>query len=925
VAIGPGTRIGPYEVTALLGEGGMGKVWRAHHAALKRDDALKVLPEVFAADPERLARFQREAQVLASLNHPNIAHVYGLEEVSSTGSGPAVNALVMELVEGETLADRLASDQGSGIRDRGSGLLVDEALAIAKQIAEALEAAHEQGIVHRDLKPGNIKLRPDGTVKVLDFGLAKAMETVGSGRSPAGSESMSPTITTPAMTQAGLILGTAAYMSPEQARGRPVDARTDIWAFGAVLYEMLTGRRAFDGEDTTEVLGAVVRLDPDWEALPGRVTPRIRQVLRACLQKNPKQRIAHVQDVRLALEGVFETETAAAALEDTREPLAWWRQPRWLSVVAAGILLAAGLGAGWAVGSRSGADMPTPQVRRFPVAVSPSVSLPVASGTLVTISPDGQTLVYRGEEGGIWRLYQHRLDQLLPTPIPGTEGAGSVLFFSPDGEWVAFQGNGGLMRVSLAGGRPVSIAASVPSSRGGSWGPDGTIVLGLTGGSLATVLATGGAVEPLAEEEGGRSIWYPQVLPGRRALLFTASDPIPDGGDVKVLDLETGEQRTIVAGGVAGHYTPTGHIVFLRGGDLWAAPFDLDTLTVRGQPALVEQGIRVETGGAVQFAVANDGSLAYLPSSAATARYTLVWVDREGRETPINTPPRTYIYPRISPDGTQVALDVRDEQNDIWVWSLARETLTRLTFDPGFDRAPVWSPDGRRIAYMTGPGRQGTLLWRPADGTGTAEALTEAAGSFYPASFSPDGEFVVVNQDNVGDSGWDVMLVPVRGERTVTRLVQSSFNERNGEVSPDGRWLAYQSDESGQFEVYVRPFPDTDSGGRWQVSPAGGTRPVWGRVGTELFYLIPPGRVMTVPVTLGESFTYGNATPLFDGPYVAAQPLRTYDVAPDGQRFLMIKAAAVDPEETGEEGGSVRIVVVQHWLEELKRLVPTEF
>ena len=594
LALAPGTRLGPYEITAQIGVGGMGEVYRATDTKLKREVAVKVLPAALASDPERLARFQREAEVLASLNHPNIAAIHGLEESEGT------KALVMELVEGPTLADRIA--QGA--------IPVDEALPIAKQIAEALEAAHEQGIIHRDLKPANIKVRADGTVKVLDFGLAKALEPTGA-MSPEMSQA--PTITTPAMTLAGMILGTAAYMSPEQARGKPVDKRADIWAFGCVLFEMITGTRAFPGEDITDTLAAVVKLEPNWDAVGAEVPSRVRQTLHVCLQKNPHQRGGDIAAIRLALEGAFEIGATVDAASVTSPSPRWWSRPRWVATgVTLGLL--AGLGSGWVVWVAGRADTEAP-VRRFPLTLPTSVVLPSGGGTRVGLSPDGQTVAYIGVEGGVARLYQWRLDQLGATVIPGTEGAARP-FFSQDSRSVAFQVDRSLMRVGLAGGLPTRIADLGAAPRGGSWGPDDTIVVGRREQGLARVSATGGEMASLTTPDDGRQHWYPQILPGGRAVLFSDSAPFPNGGDVMVLDLDSGESRTVVAGGVAGHYTPSGHLVFLRGGDLWAVAFDLATLTVRGQPALVEQGIRVETGAAVQFGVAEDGSLAYLPSRA---------------------------------------------------------------------------------------------------------------------------------------------------------------------------------------------------------------------------------------------------------------------------------------------------------------------
>jgi serine/threonine-protein kinase len=895
-----GQRLGPYQIVALLGEGGMGKVWRAHHTALKRDDALKVLPDAFASDPERLARFRREAQVLASLNHPNIAHVYGLEQADG------LQALVMELVGGPTLADRIA--QGP--------IPVDEALPIAKQMAEALEAAHEQGIIHRDLKPANIKLRPDGVVKVLDFGLAKALEPMSAHGMDA---TASPTITSPAMmTSVGVLLGTAAYMSPEQAKGRSADKRSDVWAFGAVLFEMLTGRRAFAGGEISEVLASVLAREPDWALLPPGLSPTLATYIKRCLHKDPKQRIGDVQSIRLALEGVFETD-AAAKLATSGAP-SRFRISGWRGALSWG--LAGGLAGSlivWAVMRREPAS--SQSVTRFSVPLAANETLTGQQRHIVALSPNGTHVVYTANDG----LSLRPLDQLQATRIPGTDGAREP-FFASDGQWIGFFAEGQLKRVSLTGGAPVTLGAMLPPW-GASWGGDGMILLGQGPKGIVRMPAAGGAPEMLIPVENGELAVSPQMLPGGEWLLFTlrlAGVSQWDQAQIVMQSLATRERTVLVEGGRDGRYLPTGHLVYARGEGLLAVPFDLGARRVTGGPVpLVQDLASVSPFGAAQFSVADNGSLVYLPVSANpdVARRTLVWVDRQGRETPLAVSPRGYVYPRISPDGTRVALDVRDPSTDIWIWDLARETLTRLTFDPGSDRSPAWFPDGRRLAFSSQrDGSPGNVFWQAADGTGAAERLAEADRDLFPTSVSPDGSQILVNIATGGATGAqaendDIAVVSREGRQTP--LLATMFGERNAEVSPDGRWLAYESDESGREEVYVRPFPDVQAG-RWQVSTGGGRQPVWARDGRELFYLVPPGRIMSAPIQPGASFVAGNPQLVVNGPYVAPNAARTYDVSPNGERFLMIKDAAASDKTSAPPS----IIVVQGWFEELKRRVP---
>ena len=903
MAIGVGSRVGPYEVTALIGEGGMGKVWRAHHAALKRDDALKVLPDAFASDPERLARFRREAQVLASLNHPNIAHVHGLEQADG------VQALVMELVEGPTLADRIA--QGP--------IPLDEALPVAKQIAEALEAAHEQGIIHRDLKPANMKLRPDGTVKVLDFGLAKAVEPMAS-RADA---TASPTITSPAMmTGVGVLLGTAAYMSPEQARGKTVDKRSDIWAFGCVLYEMLTGQRAFGGEDVTDTLAAVVRAEPEWDALPTGVSPSVRTFLRRCLQKNPKQRLHDIADMRLALEGGFET-PAADARPSVGAAKSIWRRP--LALVAATAIVAV-LATGFVAWSLWPTVEPV-TVSRFDYDLPEGQQFRNRFWPLMALSADGRTIGYSTQQG----LALRRLDDLEARLIPGTGVNASNPVFSPDGQAVAYWQSGELKRVSISGGAPVVICAAM-GAFGLSWETDNTILFGQAKG-IMRVSANGGAPELVIEAKEGEQVHGPQLLPDGDSVLFSVTTGKGstrwDEGQVVVQSLRTGERTVVLEGGSDARYVRSGHLVYALENRLFAVSFDADRLEVQGGPVAVVEGVLRATAPAINSAAANygvsdRGTLVYVTDEAARASSSrrLVWVDRQGREEPLAAPPRSYLYPRLSPDGTRVAVSIEDQQDDIWVWDFARDTLTRVTFNPGADAYPVWTPDGRRLLFASTLDRQSGVFWQAADGTGSPERLTERSNVF-PYSVSPDGSRAVLRD---GNPPYNLAVLSLGAERTTQPLLHTEFHEVNAEISTDGRWLAYESDESGQREVYVRPFPDVDAG-RWQVSSGGGTRPLWARNGQELFYLAIVGEdaaLMSVRVARGATWTAGSPTKLFTGRFLYSETGRgegrTYDVSVDGRRFLMVKDSSNDSLADSRSG---RFVIVQNWTEELKRLVPS--
>jgi eukaryotic-like serine/threonine-protein kinase len=890
-----GTRIGAYEVIESLGAGGMGEVYRARDPRLDRDVAIKILPEAFAHDADRLARFEREAKTLAALNHPHIASIYGVEEFAGS------RALILELVDGPTLADRIAE----------VALPIDEAVAIAHQIIDALEAAHDAGIVHRDLKPANIKIRPDGSVKVLDFGLAK-LAADHRASSVFGGISISPTLSTPAMTGIGAIIGTAAYMAPEQARGRAIDKRVDIWAFGCVLFEMLTARRPFDGEDVTETVGAVIHKEPAWGLLRTDTPAAVRVTLHRCLEKNPKQRIRDIGDVRLALNAAFESPAAAPVQPTNAKTLFWRSRAGVIAAVGAIVCLIIGGAAAWAMMQWQPAPSPAP--KRLAIRLPEMDQLPFTAGSLLGISADGRMLSYRAVRDGMSRLYLRRMDQLEPVPI-GDSAANGTSFFSPDGAWIAYGVGNVLRKVSVLGGPSETVGELPTNPRGADWGTDGQVIVGARQSGLMRIRAAGGTATPLAKPKGGREYWYPQLLPGGRAVLFTSSaTSSPDAGDIAVLDLRTGEERALLAG-VAGRLLPTGHLIFLRGGALWAVPFDIERLAAEGTPVPVVEGIRVEAGGAVQYVVAGDGTLAYVPGSVgANATNRLIWVDRTGHEQPLMAPTRNYGYPRLSPDGTRFAVDIREDQDDVWVGEFARGTLTRLTFDSAVDLYAQWTNDGSRLIFSSARPRTLAPFRQAADGTGKPEQLATSVTPLDQNSLSADGKWLVMRTITAA-ANEDIMVMALDGNRRVEALIHTPFRERNPEISPDGHWIAYQSNESGTDQVYVRPFPEVDSG-RWQVSTVGGTKPLWARNSREIFFVASDGGFMSVPVQAGATFTFGNATRLFDTtPYlVTSFQGRSFDVSPDGRRFLMLKNI--------EQPIAAQINVIVNWFTELKQKVP---
>ncbi len=896
-----GSNLGHYHIEEKIGAGGMGEVYRARDSVLRREVAVKVLPSVFASDSERLARFEREAHLLASLSHPNVGAIHGFEE-----SG-GVRFLVLELVPGETLGERLS----------GGPLPVAEALEVCRQIAEALEAAHEKGIIHRDLKPANVKITPQGKVKVLDFGLAKAFDTVSS---DAADRSQSPTITTGA-TEQGVILGTAAYMSPEQARGKAMDTRTDIWSFGCVLYETLTGKSAFVGETVSDTLAGILTREPEWDRLPVSTPANVRALLRRCLRKDRERRLRDIGDARLELEDAL-----AGATEITAPPVV--ARPATLEIIGgtlAGLVVGA-LVAGIIV-SRLGRDAPArPPVTHFAISLPAKASLFTGVGPSVALSPDGSLLAYAAQSGGQRQIYLRRFDRLEAEPIPGTEG-GVVPFFSPDGQWIGFRHpqTRTVKKVALSGGAPVTLCET-EVFYGASWAPDDTIVFSPTvPGALARVPAAGGKPQPLTKldlDKNERDHRYAQILPGGKAVLFTIgySDiESYDDARIAVQSLETGERKILVEGGTLGRYSPSGHLLYVRAGTLLAVPFDLAKLTVTGSPVPVLKGVFESVNqGSAHFDVTRSGSLVYMPGGPEGAERTVVWVDRQGRVEPLPLPQRAYLHPRISPDGKQLAIEIEGPTHDCFLYEFGRDVLTKVTLD-GLSHWPVWTPKGDRLTFRKWTGAF-TMWWMPADRSASEERLTTAGFMQSPASWSPDTRVVAFTQ--VGqDTGPDAFVLDMSGDRKPRPIAQSKFSEGSPRFSSDGKWIAYTSNEAGRNEIYAQPYPGP--GPKIQISNEGGSDVVWNPRGGELFYR-NGDKMMIVEVSTSPTLTVSKPRVLWEGHYShgtssscgAPGPTSSnYDVTPDGQRFIMIR-------DEDQDAVPTTVNVVLGWATELKRLVP---
>ena len=893
-----GTTLSHYQITEKLGQGGMGEVYRAEDTNLSRQVAIKVLPDEFAHDAERLARFEREAQVLASLNHPNIATLYGLEE--SDGK----RFIVMELVEGQTLAHRLLKGP----------LPVDEALDVCRQIAEGLEAAHEKGIIHRDLKPANVKVTPEGKVKILDFGLAKAFQ----GEMSAPDVSKSPTLTDQ-MTHASVILGTAGYMSPEQAKGKAVDRRADIWGFGCVLYECLTGTRAFQGDTITETVASILKSEPDWTLLPAETPPSVRAVLKQCLQKDPKERLHDIADARIEMQDVtlrdFEIQPVVASA------LIRWRLLPWIVALVMLLIAVASTVKSWRQPEK--AQLPA---RRF------SVSLPEPLSSNLhylnfAISPDGMQLAYFASYPNS-RLYHRFLNEQEFKPIAGTERGQSPLF-SPDGKWVGFFADGRLKKVPTAGGPVVTLTDNIGPTIGGDWGTDDSIFFELlwTNIARADALVAGATVETLFTPDAKnneRALLWPQRLPTDDLFLFTTfAGNIVSANDAHIVigRVRDRSTRTTLAGGTCGRYLPTGHLVYGYDGRLMAVPLKLSRVRVQENPRPVLNGVLMNPNtGSAHFAGSDPGDLVYVPGSMIRGRDSLVLVDRNGKQQSINLPrgeSESHIIdsPSVSPDGLRIAVHMAKANDDIHVYDFSSGALTRMTYEGGDESSPLWTPDGRWLAYTSAPGPVLHLVLKRVDGSSQSEPIFGSDHPRYACSFSPEGNLLAFVESHP-KTKLDIWTGPITGEGTPKPFLKTEYSESSPGFSPDGKWVAYQSDKSGRMQVYVTSYPEAKD--EKQVSQDGGTEPRWGPFGNELFYL-SGNRLMSVDTSLNPTFRAGKYSVLFvvePGLYLTeGLPLSSYAVMPDGKRFVFIKQSQVNP--------VTQLCIVTNWFEELKRLCTT--
>jgi Tol biopolymer transport system component len=890
MSLASGAALGPYEILASIGRGGMGEVYRARDTRLDRIVAIKVSHEEFTE------RFTREARSIAAVNHANICHLYDV--------GP--NYLVMEYVEGETLSGPVE---------------LHEALRIVGQLIDGIEAAHDKNIIHRDLKPANIKMTPEGVVKILDFGLAKAADP-----EPGGDPQNSPTQTIGA-TQAGTILGTAAYMAPEQARGKPADKRSDIWSFAVILYELLTGKRAFEGESVVETLGAVMKSQPDWTPVPACM----QRLLQACLEKDPRKRLQAIGDARLLLEDI------PAALDRTPIPSrSRSAAVPWVIAAALAIIL---VGVSWIAwrATRPAASKP---LMRFSVDLGPEAV--EAPRITAAISPDGSRLAFaaRGPSGKE-QLATRLLDQATATLLPGTENA-SDPFFSPDSRWIGFFADGKMKKISVQGGAAVTLC-DAPTGRGASWGEDGWIVVSLSQtstltGPLSRVPEAGGTPHAITNpgDKGEAVHRWPQILPGGQAVLFTGHTVAADfdNASIEVLSLKSGQWKMVQRGGYFGRYLATsngvGHLVYIHQGTLFAVGFDLGRLEIRGTPApLLESVAGNDAVGAGQFDVARNGTLVYLSGKSSTVIFPVAWMESTGKMHPLLASPGLYFAPRFSPDGKRLALAVgAPGAGDIQVYDWQRDTMTRLTFTQT-NLFPVWTPDGKHIAFSSLTAGAYSVLWARADGAGEAQPLLESKGAQRPYSFSPDGKRLAFAESGM-DTGFDLWTLPLDvsdpehakpGKAEV--FLRTPFNELEPAFSPDGRWIAYTSNQSGRFEVYVRPFQGgaATGSGKWQISNGGGLHPIWSRDGRELFYETLDNRIMAATYTAkGDSFAADKPrlwsnTQIMD---LFGTGIWNLDLSPDGKRFAVIPR----PEATGEQKGSVHVTVLLNFFDELRRRVP---
>jgi eukaryotic-like serine/threonine-protein kinase len=908
----PGTTLGPYRVDAFIGAGGMGEVYRGRDTKLNRDIALKVLPETLTGDPDRVARFTREANVLASLNHPNIAAIYGFED------GADVHALVLELVVGPTLADRIA---------RGP-VELPEALGIARQIADALAAAHEHGVIHRDLKPANIKVCDDGTVKVLDFGLARPFQDAQSAPSGSGSHipaPHAPMVMSPVVTATGVILGTAAYMSPEQARGRTADKRSDVWTFGCVLYEMLTGRRAFDGADVPDTLASVLKAQPDWTALPAQTPTAIRRLLRRTLEKDPRRRLSDMADARLEIEETQERAGADGSHEiierggTNRLQLALpWAIAASLAVA---LLTTTLVWKPWRA-----APAPAAQYLSVDLGADASLSGSVTGVRSLAISPDGSMLAFVGERDRVAQLYLRRLGQLHAVPL--VAGQIGDPFFSPDGQWVGFVSvaDGKLKKIAVAGGSAVSISdVAAFSPRGASWGDDHSIVFNPYSEAwrpLFRVADAGGVPQPVTTlGEGEVSHRWPQVLPGANAVLFAAFSTQGgiDAANIVAQRLPSGPSTIVLRGAHYARYV-RGFLIYAQGATLFAVPFDANRLEVTGQPVAVVQNVMgFKTSGVSLFDISDAGTLAYAAGELIGTDAPMSWMRRDGTTTAMPALPRDWRAPQFSSDGRRIAFHLDDGRRlDIYAYEWARDFTTRLTFEPSVNSFPIWSPDGRTIVFSSTPSvkQLANLYWVSADGSGKPHRLTESPERQIASSWHPSGKYLAFDQQ-ISRQQWDLMILPIEVSGSVwkagtpARVLGHTSQAPGAVFSPDGRWLAYMSNESGRSEVFVRPFGEV--GVPRQVSTSGGRLPTWSRRRNELFYLSPDSHLMAVSYTVDRNTFRASPPQKWSEQPINERPTtRPFDLHPDGDRFVVSGDLANIPNVN-------KVVLVPNFVDEVRR------
>ena len=888
-----GKRLGPYEILSAIGAGGMGEVYRARDTRLDRIVAIKILPDHHANNPDLRERFEREARTVAGLNHPHICVLHDI------GHQEGTDFLVMEYLEGETLAGRLVKGP----------LPLDQVLKYAIEIADALDKAHRKGITHRDLKPGNIMLTKSGT-KLLDFGLAKLSQQ----ESPVAAAPLSqlPTVKD-AITAQGVILGTLQYMAPEQVEGKETDARTDIFAFGVVVYEMATGKKAFEGKSQASLIAKILETDPSpMSSLQPMTPPALDRIIKRCLAKEPDERCQSAKDLTDELKWIAEggSQTGIGA------PVVSGGEPKkylgWMAAATAVAIVV--IAAASAVAYLRRPPPSAIQVVRFSIA-PPARGTFSVNPTFLAVSPDGSKLLFVANQ----QLWIRALDSSTAQALPGTETAAEP-FWSPDSQFVAFLADGKLKKIAITGG-PAQTLTDAPgaagggaSSSSGTWSHEGVVLFTTPDGALNRVPESGGTPTPVTTLDASRSerahMW-PQFLPDGKHFLYFALSAKTENNAIYVASLDSKERKLLLNASSNPVYVHPGYLVFNRGGTLMAQPFDAQRIQLAGEAVPIAEGVEFSgnlNGARAAFAASDNGVLAYRTGSAA-ARLTMVWVSRNGAEQPLPAPPHNYVLPRISPDGKRVATGIEEADGQIWLYDLSRDTLTRLTFEGAGNIDPVWTPDGKRVAFK---GAENRLFWEPADGSGGMEALTssELSGNNVPGSWSPDGQALAFTQDTV--PARNIWILPLK-DRKPQLFVRSPTYETAPVFSPDGHWIAYDSRESGRDEIYVRPYPGP--GGKWQISTEGGTEPVWNPKGRELFYRNGQ-KMMAVDFSTQPTFSAGKPRMLFQGPYVPTpRSFPDYDVSSDGQRFLMLK--------TNEQAqGPAQINVVLSWTEELKQKVP---